>query len=144
MKQKITILTVLLIGSISSAFCQNKLLTGKVISGDDKQTLPGVNIQIVGTKTGVQSDLDGRYSIEVTPENKSLSFSFVGYVTQVVAIDDKNIIDVTLITDKKVLDEVVVVGYGVQSKKDVTGAISSIKGEVLKDAPVQSFDQALA
>lgn len=144
MKQKITILTLLLIGSISSAFCQNKLLTGKVSSADDKQTLPGVNIQIVGTKTGVQTDLDGRYSIEVLSESQSLSFSFVGYVTQIVSIGDKNNIDVILITDKKVLDEVVVVGYGVQSKKDVTGAISSIKGEVLKDAPVQSFDQALA
>jgi TonB-linked SusC/RagA family outer membrane protein len=138
------LLAISVVGVLSLGFSQNVTITGTITSAEDKQTLPGVVVQITGTNTGVQTDLDGHYTIHVPPESKSLSFTFTGFVKQQVPIGTKTTIDVVMVIDKKQLDEVVVVGYGVQSKKDVTGAISTIKGETIKDLPVQSFDQALA
>ncbi len=143
-EKKLKLLTILLLGSVTFGFSQNVKISGTVSSAEDKQTIPGVNVIITGSTNAVQTDLDGHYSIDVPAETKSLSFSFMGYVTQQVAIENKTSIDVKLITDSKKLDEVVAVGYGVQSKKDVTGAISSIKVDGIKDMPVQSFEQALA
>jgi TonB-linked SusC/RagA family outer membrane protein len=143
-KKKLVLLAIAIVGVISFGFAQNITISGTITSAEDKQTLPGVIVQVTGTSTGVQTDLDGRYTIHVPPDSKSLSFTFTGFVTQKVPIGTKTSIDVAMIVDKKLLDEVVVVGYGVQSKKDVTGAISTIKGDAIKDLPVQSFDQALA
>jgi TonB-linked SusC/RagA family outer membrane protein len=143
-KKKLMLLAISMVGILSFGFGQNVTISGTITSAEDKQTLPGVIVQVTGTNTGVQTDLDGRYTIHVPPESKSLSFTFTGFVTQKIPIGSNTSIDVVMIVDKKLLDEVVVVGYGVQSKKDVTGAISTIKGEAIKDLPVQSFDQALA
>ncbi len=88
--KKKTIGTLLLILS-SMAYCeaQNVTITGKVQSNDDKQTIPGAIVQVTGTTTGVQTDLDGHYSIDVPPDSKSLTFSFMGYVSQKISIDGK-------------------------------------------------------
>ncbi len=143
-RKKLMLLAIAIAGTISFGFSQNVTISGSITSSEDKQTLPGVIVRVTGTNTGVQTDMDGHYSINVPAESKSLSFSFTGFVPQDIPIGGKTTIDVVMNVDKKILDEVVVVGYGVQSRKEVTGAISTIKGDAIKDLPVQSFDQTLA
>lgn len=142
--KKIIALAILIVTTITFGFSQNVTISGIVKSAEDKQTIPGVIVQVTGSKTGVQADLNGHYTITVPAEAKSLSFSFMGYVTKEVAIESQTTIDVNLVTDKKLLNEVVAVGYGVQNKRDVTGSISTIKSDAIRNLPVQSFDQALA
>jgi len=145
MKKTITALSILLVGIASYGFSQNKTITGTVTSAEDKQGLPGVTIRITGAKSGgAQTNVEGEYSIEVPQEVQSLTFSTMSYVSQDIAIGTKTKIDVVMVPDKKILEELVVMGYAVQSKKDVTSAVSTIKGDAIKDAPVQSFEQALA
>ena len=143
-RKKMIAFAILLSISVAFGFAQNVTISGTVKSGEDKQTIPGVVVQLTGSNTGVQTDLDGHYSISVPSGSKSLTFTFLGYVSQTVMIGDKTSIDVVMVVDNKLLNEVVAVGYGVQSKKEVTGAISTIKGDAIRNLPVQSFDQALA
>lgn len=143
-RKKLVALTILIASSVTFGFGQNVTISGTVKSAEDKQTLPGVIVQVTGTTTGVQTDLEGHYSITVPMESKSLTFTFMGYAAQKINIEGKTTIDVSMKVDNKLLNEVVAVGYGVQSKKDVTGAISTIKSDAIRNLPVQSFDQALA
>lgn len=144
MKKKLLLLSVLIMGSIAAAISQNRTITGKVISSDDKQPLPAVNVKISGTQTGVQTNLDGQYSIEVTPDAKVLSFSFVGYTTQDVEIKDQKTIDVVLALEKKVIDEVIVVGYGVATSRAKTaGAVATIGSKSIDQVPLGSMDNML-
>ncbi|WP_411273191.1 SusC/RagA family TonB-linked outer membrane protein [Daejeonella sp.] len=119
------------------------LVKGQITDGKG-ETLPGVSIKIKGTTVGVTSDLDGRYTIDVPENNPVLVFTYIGFVTQEVAVKGRAVIDVVLAADVQSLDEVVVVGYGTQRRKDVTGNISQISGTNIKDVPMQSFDQALS
>jgi TonB-dependent starch-binding outer membrane protein SusC len=91
--------------------------------------LPGVNIMIKGTSEGTISDLDGKFSLEVPDLNTTLVFSFIGYKSIELPLAGKSQVEVTLSEDTKGLDEVVVVGYGVQKKKLVTGATVTVKEE---------------
>ncbi len=117
-------------------------LRGRV--ADEKGgALPGVSILVKGTQQGLISDIDGRFSIEVANENAVLVFSFVGYVTQEVVVGNRTELNITLEVDEKSLEEVVVVGYGVTRKRDITGAVTSIGSEEIKAQPVSSFNQAL-
>jgi TonB-dependent starch-binding outer membrane protein SusC len=143
-KKKIIGTFCLIVSFIACSMAQNVTITGKVRSGDDKQTIPGAIVQLTGSTTGVQTDMDGNYSITVPADSKSLTFSFMGYLSQKIPINGKQTIDVTLELDRKQLNEVVAVGYGVQNKKEVTGSIATIKGSAIRDLPVQSFDQGLA
>jgi TonB-linked SusC/RagA family outer membrane protein len=105
-------------------------------------TLPGVNIKILGASTGTSTDLDGNYSIKV-PANAKLEFSFVGYSAQVINVNSKTVLNVTLLEDTKALNEVVVVGYGTQRKEAVTGSVASVKGDALRDVPAANISEAL-
>lgn len=125
------------------AFAQDREVTGKITSSDGA-ALPGVGIVVKGTTIAATTDAEGKFKISVPPDGKTLIFSFIGFAKQEIEIGDKTTIDVKMSEDKKLLEEVVVVGYGVQPKKEVTGAISTVKGDVIKDAPVQSFEQVLA
>jgi TonB-linked SusC/RagA family outer membrane protein len=127
-----------------SGFAQMKTITGKVVSSDDNSSIPGVSIVVKGTTLGTITNMDGTYSLQVPQTTKSLVFSFVGYRTQEVMLENKTAINVTLEPDVFDVDEVVVVAYGIQQKRDVGGAIATVKGEEIKTMPVQSFDQALA
>lgn len=127
----------------SVAWGQTRTVSGKVTSVEDGQSVPGVNVVVKGSTTGTTTDADGKYTLSV-PDGSTLVFSFIGFQTKEVAVGDQTIIDVSLTTDVTQLSEVVVVGYGTQSKRDLTGAIASVQGDKLKDTPVQSFDQALA
>ncbi len=123
---------------------QERTVTGKVTSAEDGTTLPGVNVILKGTSTGVATDADGKYSIEVPASGGILVFTFIGIETKEVEIGDRSVIDVPLSSDITQLSEVVVVGYGTQNKRDISGSISSISGDAIAVAPVQSFEQALA
>jgi TonB-dependent starch-binding outer membrane protein SusC len=108
-------------------------------------SLPGVTIMVDGTSIGTTSDIDGDYVINI-PENMErpvLVFSFIGFTTQRQVVGDRSRIDVVMADDVKLLDEFVVVGYGIQRKVDLTGAVSSVNAEGLRLLPVAGIDQAL-
>jgi len=104
-------------------------IEGTVVSEADGLPLPGVTILEKGTSNGVVTDFDGNYQIEVSGPDAVLEFSFMGYLAQEVAVDDRSTINVRLQEDIAVLSEVVVVGYGTQQKEDLTSAISVVDAE---------------
>lgn len=118
----------------------------KTISGiivDDKgEPVIGASIAVQGTTLGTITNLDGEYTLANVPENAEVTISFIGYQTLTFKANDKALQNVTLKEDSEMLDEVVVVGYGVQRKRDVTTSISSMKASELA-VPVSSVDQAL-
>ncbi|MFC2138313.1 TonB-dependent receptor [Bacteroidota bacterium] len=118
-------------------------ITGTITSSEDGSTLPGVNILEVGTSNGAITDMEGNYSITVQEAGALLRFSFVGYISQEVLIKDQTIINISLDPAVEALDEVVVVGYGVQKKSDLTGVVSSIKAEDIQKLAVSSIDNAI-
>lgn len=124
-------------------FAQTKIVTGQVIDVTHSP-LPGVNILVKGTTIGCITDIDGNYSISVPDlEADILVFSYIGFTQKEVACKGQPKINVTLTEDQQQLDEVVVVGYGVQKKSHLTGSISKIKNENLGQLPVSRADQAL-
>jgi TonB-linked SusC/RagA family outer membrane protein len=124
-------------------FAQTRTISGVVTSSEDSSPLPGVNVVIKGTTRGSVTDIDGKYSVQVEPTENTLLFSFVGFLTETVEIGQRTSVDVVLQEDSKTLEEVVVVGYGIQKKSDVTGATANIKGEELVRQPVLTATQAL-
>jgi TonB-linked SusC/RagA family outer membrane protein len=122
---------------------QGRQISGTVTSSEDGQPLPGVNVVVQGTSKGTVTDIDGHYSLELTPDENTLVFSFVGFLTQTVTVDQRSTIDVVLPIDAKTLEEVVVIGYGTVRKSDLTGSVSSVKGEDLVKVPAVSPMQAL-
>ncbi len=121
---------------------QNKRrITGTVVS-QSGESIIGASIKEAGTSNGTITDINGHFSLELTT-GKSLVISSVGYQSQTVAISRANNYSVTLKEDMKILDEVVVVGYGVQRKSDITGSVSSVKASELNSAPNTSTLQAL-
>lgn len=122
---------------------QNQKITGKVTSVDDGEPMIGVSVLVQGTNKGGSTDIDGNYSIQVSPGETTLVFTFIGYKTQTVEIGNRTSIDIALETDATELTEVVVVGYGVQKKSDITGATATVKGTELTKQPVLTATQAL-
>ena len=120
---------------------QDVEVNGKV-SGNDEEGIPGVSITIQGTQRGTITKADGSFNITATP-TATLVFSFVGYVNQVVNVNGRQKIDVTLAEDTKALEEVVVVGYGTQKKANLTGSVETIDGVQLARQPVVQTSQAL-
>ncbi|TGE06192.1 SusC/RagA family TonB-linked outer membrane protein [Hymenobacter fodinae] len=116
-------------------------VSGRVV-GTDGAGLPGVNVVVKGTTTGTVTDGEGRYTV-AAPAGSTLVFSFVGFTSKEVAVGNQTTINATLGEDAKALNEVVVVGYGVQKKSQVTGAISSVDEQSLRDVPVANIGQAL-
>ncbi|WP_321321704.1 TonB-dependent receptor [Labilibaculum sp.] len=104
--------------------------------------LPGVSISIVGTTQGTITDIDGNYSLEA-PGDSQLKFQFIGFLAEIVSVNNQTTINVTLKEDVVGLNEVVVVGYGTQRKEAVTGSVANIKGEVMREVPSANISQAL-
>lgn len=104
--------------------------------------LPGAGVMIKGRSVGVTTDMDGKYSITTEP-GQTLVFSFLGFTDAEVRVGNSNRIDVTLVEDANILDDVVVVGYGTQSRKTLTTSISKVDGDKLMDAPVSTVGDAL-
>jgi len=117
-------------------------VTGRV-TGDNGEGLPGVNVLVKGTTSGTTTGTDGSYSLSVPDGNTVLVFSFIGYVGKEVPVGNRTVVDVQLATDTEALSEVVVVGYGTQQKKDVTGAIASLDTRSIRDQPVANVAEAL-
>ncbi len=122
-------------------FAQNPVISGKV-NASDGSGLPGVSVIVKGTTTGTASDAEGKFSL-AAPADGTLVFSFIGYVTEEVAIGGRSQVNVSLVPDVKSLDEVVVVGYGTQRKSDVTGSLSSVSAKEIKAVPITGVGQAL-
>ena len=122
---------------------QQRSISGKITSVDDPLGLPGVNIIIKGTTTGVTTNMDGAFTITVPNNNAVLVFKYVGYQTKEVAVGSKKTVNVVLTSDVSSLDEVVVVGYGTAKKSDITGSVTSVKSGELNAFPVLSAEQGL-
>lgn len=127
---------------ITTTFGQAMVVKGTVTS-EAGETLPGVTIAVKGTTIGTTTNETGQYSLNVSDRNATLVFSSVGYEKQDVAIGTRTTINVTLKADMKALNEVVVVGYGTQQRKDLTGSVGSVKGKELENLPVRGPLEAL-
>jgi len=113
---------------VNSAFAQNIAIKGRVTDATTGETLIGVSVSVKGTTIGTQTDVNGAYSI-AAPSTATLSFSYIGYTSLDVAVNGRNNIDVKLQSQNTQLQQVVVVGYGTQRKIDVTGSVSTVKGD---------------
>ncbi|MFA5045620.1 MAG: TonB-dependent receptor [Paludibacter sp.] len=124
-------------------FSQTWQVSGVVTAAEDGLPLPGVNVLVKGvTGMGTITDVDGKFSINV-PQGKSLGFSYIGYTEQIKEVKSNLVLKVVLQADTKMLDEVVAIGYGTMKKSDLTGAVTSISSEKMKQVPVSGIDQAL-
>ncbi|SFU20474.1 iron complex outermembrane recepter protein [Algoriphagus locisalis] len=121
--------------NFSEALAQSKTISGTV-SDNYGMTLPGVSVLIKGSTQGTVTDLEGKYVLTSDGDIGTLVFSYIGYTTQEVVLGNQNVLDITLEEDLLGLDEVVVVGYGVQQKKDITGATSSISKEDMNQGAI--------
>ena len=131
------------VGSPRHSSQQQLTVQGVVTSSLDGARLAGVSVAIRGTARGTGTDEEGRYSLENVPGNAVLVFTMVGHSTVEVAVDNRRTIDVTMQSTMSDLDEVVVVGYGVQKKVTKTGSVAQVKGEDLKQAPVVNVENTL-
>ncbi len=140
-KFKFAIITLIMMCT-HSIIAQTKAVNGKVTDniGDP---LPGVSVIIQGTTKGAATDFDGEFTIENVKDTDQLIFSFVGMTPQTILVGDKTKMDVILNYDAESLDEVVIVGYGSQSRADVTGAISVVGAEAIEAIPVTNAESAL-
>ncbi|MEN7549091.1 TonB-dependent receptor [Rapidithrix thailandica] len=126
----------------NSLFAQQLAVKGTVTDATDESPIPGVNILIKGTSTGAFSDFDGKFNIKVE-KGQVLVFSFVGYETLEMEITNQTVLNVKLDANIQQLDEIVVVGYGSLTQREVTGSIARVKGQELAEVPTPSFEAAL-
>ncbi|MEJ7693713.1 TonB-dependent receptor plug domain-containing protein, partial [Daejeonella sp.] len=118
------------------------IVTGKVV--DEKgDPLPGVTVKVKSNTVGTSTGLDGLFSLQAPDDKGTLIFSFLGYLTQEIPINSRQVINVNMVPDSKSLSEVVVIGYGTTTKKDLVSSISSIKADDLKNQPVVNLEQVL-
>jgi TonB-dependent starch-binding outer membrane protein SusC len=136
------LLFMLLFFFISGTAFSQKTISGKV-SLPDGSPLPGVSILVKGTSTGTTTDASGSYALDASSPDAVLVFSFIGYKTIEEAIGTRSVIDLTMTEDQAILEEIVVVGYGTSSKKEVTGAVSTVNGSALVALNPVRMDQAL-
>ncbi|RYF70171.1 MAG: SusC/RagA family TonB-linked outer membrane protein, partial [Cytophagaceae bacterium] len=130
-------------GAILSPVASVLAVTGTVID-DQGQGLPGVSVVLKGTQIGTVTDVDGRYTINAPDGTETLVFSYIGYLTQEIAINGRSVVDIKLGSDVKALSEVVVIGYGTQKRSDVTGSLASVSSKELNAFPVVNAAQGLA
>jgi len=124
------------------AFAQARKVTGSVTSAADGTALQGVSVSVKGTKTGVTTDANGNYSVDVDGK-ATLVFSYVGFLSQEISVGNRSTVNVSLAEDAQLLNEVVVVGYGEQSKKLSTQTVSTLSNKAIKDIPALSPQQLL-
>lgn len=131
---------------VGIAVCQfawaQATVTGTVTDQTNGSPLPDVSVTVKGTTRGTTTNANGQFSISLRPEDAILVFSSAGFTEQEIAVNGRTTIDIALAAGGK-LSEVVVIGYGTQSKRDLTGAVSSVKGEDIQNLPVSSATQAL-
>ena len=135
------LLFVLLLFPLSSISAQEMSISGTV-TDNEGLTMPGVSVAVKGAPTGTITDVDGNFSINVS-KGTTLIFSFVGYTTKEIKIENTSILNITLNALTVGLDEVVVVGYGTQSRRTITSAITKVSGDALKNVPVNTIGEGL-
>jgi TonB-linked SusC/RagA family outer membrane protein len=132
---------VLLLGSAAAQ--TDRPLSGRV-TDEIGAALPGVSVSVKGTNRGTITNAEGRYQIQVAGPDAALVFSSVGYVTREVRVGTQTTLDLGLQADARALEEIVVVGYGEQNRRDVTGSVVSVSARQIENVPVTGFNQALA
>lgn len=131
---KLSVLTFLCFLCMNTAMAQNITVSGTVTDGADKTPLPGVGVQVKGTQTGTTTDASGKFALSA-PANATLVFTYIGYTTREVLLNNQTTINLELTESSQDLEAVVVVGYGTQRKRDLTGAITQVKGEDVAKLP---------
>ncbi|RYC70582.1 MULTISPECIES: SusC/RagA family TonB-linked outer membrane protein [Spirosoma] len=114
------------------------------VNDDQGNALPGVNILLKGTSQGTTTNAEGRFSLTIPDGRGTLVFSYIGYLSQEVPVNNRSNLTVTLQNDTKALSEVIVIGYGTVKKSDLTGSVASVGSKELKAFPIASVDQALS
>ena len=145
MNKSFLLVWLLFLGSIGLATAQNRQVQG-VVKSAEGETLPGVTVLQEGTSNGASTGVDGGYSLSIPAAGAAtakLRFSFVGFVSKEVTVGDQSTINVTLASDSKQLEDVVVIGYQEVQRRDVTGSVSSVSAQQIKDVPVNSAAEAL-
>ncbi|MFY0626903.1 MAG: TonB-dependent receptor [Reichenbachiella sp.] len=141
-KCKTQLLVVVLLLSGSFAFAQIEV-SGTVTAASDGMGIPGVTVLAVGTTVGTVTDIDGNYQLTVENGEVILKYSFIGYSSVQRAVGNSTQINIQLEEEVTALDEIVVVGYGVQKKKEVTGAVTSIKADVISKTATNDVNTSL-
>ncbi len=144
MKKLTLFLWCILIAGMQFANAQTKSISGAVTSKGDGVTIPGVSVMVKGTTLGTVTNLNGRFELTVPADAKTLVFSFIGMKSLDVEIGNQTTFNIAMETDVFSVDEVVVVGYGVQKKREVTGSISQVKGGEIAALATPSFESQLA
>ncbi len=127
----------------AGVFAQERKISGRITDGNDNTGLPGANVVVKGTQTGVVTDANGQFSLNVAAGRDVLTISAIGYASQEVTIGSRTTIDIALAPDIKTLSEVVVTGYGAQAKRDITGAVATVDTKQLLSVPATNVGQAL-
>lgn len=143
MRKELLVTCVFTLLCFFQSFAQQKTITGKVTGLSTGQPLAGATIVVKGSTQGTQTNAEGNFTISIPPSSETLVISSVGYETQNVALNGRTEINVQLQLSTSKLNEVVVVGYGTQKRKDLTGSVSSISSAQIEKVPVTTLDQAL-
>jgi TonB-linked SusC/RagA family outer membrane protein len=144
MKRTLLMSLVLMLTLFQVVLAQTRTVTGRVIDQKTGEGLPGATVLLKGTTTGISTNVDGRFSLNVPENGGTLTISSVGMVTQEIVLGNRNTVDVALAADTKELNEVVVTGYGQQQeRRDVTGAVATVTSAQYRDQPIIGVDQAL-
>lgn len=125
-----------------SAFSQ-KEVSGKIVDSITKEPIIGASVFVKGASTGTVTDIDGNFKIKLREDNLQLEVSFIGYISQVIIVEEKTTFYIELIEDSIVLEQLIVIGYGVQRKSDLTGSVSSVKSEDIRNMPTTNVVQAI-
>ncbi|HEY0770276.1 MAG TPA: carboxypeptidase-like regulatory domain-containing protein, partial [Sphingobacteriaceae bacterium] len=141
MKKKLLLFFTVIMCTAGSLFAQGQIIQGRVTASDDNRGLPGVSVLVKGTTTGVTTDVNGDYRIQVPSGSSVLVFRFIGYAEQEVTATGRTTINVTLSPDNQQLSEVIVVAYGTSTKGTYTGSAAVVAPN--KDIPATSFENAL-
>lgn len=118
-------------------------VSGIVTDASDENPLPGVNVAIKGTSQGTSTDAEGAYTLRASSASDTLTFSFIGYQTREVPVQGREVIDIEMTSQAITGEEVVVVGYGQQSRKSLTGSVSSVTNEDIRKSPAVNVGNAL-
>ncbi|MDW5287239.1 TonB-dependent receptor [Formosa sp. PL04] len=140
-KLKLAIVTLVMIFT-QIGFSQTNTVSG-IVSDESGMPIPGVSVILAESQKGTSTDFDGKYTIENLNSTDQLLFSYIGMTSQTITVGGQATINVTLVESLEALDEIVVVGYGVTTRRKVTGAISTVEADVIMRTPVVSVDQAL-
>ena len=142
MRKLTFLLACLMLIGVGLVNAQSRSVTGKVISAEDELPIIGASVMVKGTTVGTITDVNGNFTINMPANSKILWFSYVGMKT--VEMEARNNMIVRLETDTKFLDEIIVTGYGIQRKRELTGSIAQVKGDAIAGLMAPSFDSQLS